>query len=409
MLLASALVAAVATAGCGGGSENSSPTSPSSGPTPAKPAPATIKIGASVPQTGRYGATGLQVKIGYELAVEEINKAGGVMVKEYGKKIPLELIVKDDESDPTKAVAALESLNDKDQVVAYLGGFGSDMHAASAAIAEKNKIPYLGIAFALEAIHQKGYKYLFSPFPKSSAQVEVFTALKELAPAGQYPKTAAIFQEKTDYGKEQAAYFKSGAEANGIQVVVFEEYAPGTKDYADLVGKAKSAGAEMVLAVPTPPDGMTIAKQIVELQYHPKVIFFIRAPDAPTWGQNLKEIGDNVLFAPGWHHTAKFPGVDRLNEMHRAKYNKPAEAGAGPAYACVQILVNAIERAGSLDRNAIRDAIASTDLQTTVGKVKFDDKGIGSSQWFLNQWQNGKVENVWPKDAASAKLVFPAK
>src|SRR5690349_5071312 len=123
-----------------------------------------VKIGAVVPLTGRYGPGGAQVRAGYDIAVEQINAAGGVSMG--GKKVPLELTVLDDESDATKTVARLESLGSQG-VVAYLGGFGSDLHAAAASVAEKNKIPYLGIAFALHRIHQQGFKYRFSPFWKS--------------------------------------------------------------------------------------------------------------------------------------------------------------------------------------------------------------------------------------------------
>src|SRR5947207_9005156 len=124
----------------------------------------TLKVGAVVPLTGRYGAGGAQVRAGYEIAVEHINAAGGVTVG--GKKQPLELVLLDDESDATKTVARLETLASQG-VVAYLGGFGSDLHAAAASVAEKNKTPYLGIAFALDTVHQQGFKYLFSPFWKS--------------------------------------------------------------------------------------------------------------------------------------------------------------------------------------------------------------------------------------------------
>src|SRR5262245_26028769 len=126
-----------------------------------------IRVGAVVPLTGRYAAGGEQIKNGYELAVEAINNAGGVSVN--GTKIPIELTILDDESDPTKTVQRLETLNSSNNVVAYLGGFGSDLHAAAAGIAEKNKIPYLGVAFALQKVHNQGFKYLFSPFPKSPA------------------------------------------------------------------------------------------------------------------------------------------------------------------------------------------------------------------------------------------------
>src|SRR6058998_3549140 len=110
----------------------------------------TIKVGAVVPLTGRYGGGGAQVRAGYEIAVEHLNAAGGVMVA--GKKVPIELTLLDDESDATKTVSRLETLAAQG-VVAYLGGFGSDLHAAAASVAEKNRTPYLGVAFALQDPH----------------------------------------------------------------------------------------------------------------------------------------------------------------------------------------------------------------------------------------------------------------
>src|SRR5215470_2494114 len=149
-----------------------------------------IKIGAVVPVTGRYGAGGAQVRAGYEIAVEHINAAGGVTVG--GRKMPLELLLLDDESDATKTVARLETLAAQG-VVAYLGGFGSDLHAAAAAVAEKNKTPYLGVAFALYKVHQQGFRYLFSPFWKSPDLVKsAFDMIDTLSPK---PSKVGIFTE----------------------------------------------------------------------------------------------------------------------------------------------------------------------------------------------------------------------
>src|SRR5437763_3486779 len=166
---------------------------------PAPVAAQTVKLGAVVPLTGRYGGGGAQVRAGYELAVEHFNAAGGVSVG--GKKLPLELVLLDDESDATKTVSRLETLAAQ-EVVAYLGGFGSDLHAAAASVAEKNKIPYLGVAFALHRIHQQGFRYLFSPYWKSPDVKPVTIDLLRSIPAGERPRTAAIFQERTDWGRE---------------------------------------------------------------------------------------------------------------------------------------------------------------------------------------------------------------
>ncbi len=118
-----------------------------------QPLPASIKVGAVIPLTGKYAGLGSQVKGGYELAVKDINDAGGIDIG--GTKVPIELSILDDESDATKTVQQLET-HASNGVVAYLGGAGSDLHAAAAGIAEKNKIAYLGIAFALSESPRAG-------------------------------------------------------------------------------------------------------------------------------------------------------------------------------------------------------------------------------------------------------------
>ena len=365
-----------------------------------------IKVGAVVPLTGRYAALGAQVRAGYEIGVEQINAGGGVSVG--GKKMQIELIMLDDESDPTKTVARLETLATQG-VVAYLGGAGSDLHAAAASIADKNKIPYLGIAFALNSIHKQGLRYLFSPFPKSpDLAKETLALLDGSIPAGRRPTKVALFLERTDWGKEMGSLWESLAKQNNYQVVASGEYAPGAKDFSDLILKAKSAGAEAVFALPSPPDGMTIVKQMKELDFNPKAIVFIRAADPPVWSQNLGKDGDYFLLSPGWHFAARYPKVPEVNDAHQKRFNRPADPLVGPAYACVQILADAITRAGSLDREKIRDAIAATNMTTVVGPVRFRPDGTGEVRVFFQQWLKGKQELVWPKEFATAPFVYPA-
>jgi branched-chain amino acid transport system substrate-binding protein len=364
-----------------------------------------LKMGAVVPLTGRYGAGGAQIRAGYEFAVEHLNASGGVPVG--GVKMPVELILLDDESDATKTVARLETLAAQG-VVGYLGGFGSDLHAAAASVAEKNRIPYLGVAFALQKIHAQGFRYLFSPFWKSPDIGQATQGLLALIPAADRPKTVAIFQEKTDWGREMATAWTEAGKAAGYQVVVQGEYAPGAKDYSDLILKAKSASAEAVLALPTPPDGMTMVKQMKELGYTPKLSLFIRAPDAQIWAQNLGKDGDYMVLAAGWHHAMKGAGVKELNDAHQKKFGRPADPLVGPAYACVEILAAAVSRAGFPDRERVRDAIAATSMNTVIGPVKFRPDGTGIVAQALLQWINGKQELVWPKESATAPLAFPA-
>ena len=364
-----------------------------------------LKMGAVVPLTGRYGAGGAQIRAGYEFAVAHINAHGGVAVG--GVKMPVELVLLDDESDPTKTVARMETLAAQG-VIGYLGGFGSDLHAAAASVAEKNHIPYLGVAFALQKIHQQHFRYLFSPFWKSPDIGAATQGLLQLIPAAERPKTAAIFQEKTDWGREMAAAWTEAGKAAGYQVVVNGEYAPGAKDFSDIILKAKGANADVVLALPNPPDGIAIVKQMKELGYTPRLSFFIRAPDAQIWSQNLGKDGDYMVLAAGWHHAMKGAGVKELNDAHQKKFGRPADPLVGPAYACVEILAAAVTRAGFPDRDKVRDAIAATSMNTVIGPVKFRPDGTGIVAQALLQWQAGKQELVWPKESATAPLAYPA-
>jgi branched-chain amino acid transport system substrate-binding protein len=383
------------------------PTEAAAAAKPSGPAPETIKIGAVVPITGRYASLGEQVKNGYELAFDDINKGGGVTVKEFGKKIKLELKLLDDESDATKTVQRLET-HASDGVLAYLGGAGSDLHAAAAGTAEKNKTPYLGIGFALYSVHQKGYKFLFSPFPKSPTLVKSsFDMMDSLSPK---PTKVAIFAEKTDWGAEMRDLWKKEAQSRDYEVVADEEYAPGSKDFAPMILKAKSGNADAALGLPNPPDGMAIFKQMKELDFNAKFYYFVRAPDSPAWRQALNKDGDYVILGPGWSPFLKFPGVEDMKKQHQERYGKGADAVTGSAYAAVQVLANSIERSAKLDRDALRDAIAATDLQNTlIGPVKFNPDGTGQVITIANQWQDGEQVLIWPKEQAAKPIAYPAK
>lgn len=370
-------------------------------------APDSISIGAVIPLTGRYAGGGAQVQRGYELGVQMINDAGGVHVEELDADLPLELTILDDESDPTKTVSNLEDLNSQG-VVAYLGGFGSDLHAAAAAIAEKNELSYLGVAFALWDIHQQGYTYLFSPFPKSPDLATATFEMLNAIPEETRPTRIGILQEQTDWGIEFGTLWNDMAEENGYEVVAYEEYAPGTTDFTDAILSLQENEAQVLLALPNPPDGITLTTQMAELGYTPELSLIIRAPDAPTWMEALGPAGDFTLFSPGWHNAMDYPGVDELNEAHIELMERPADPIVGPSYALVQILANAIEEAGTLDREAIRDAIAATDLDTVIGHVTFREDGTGTVTPAMLQYQEGKVQLVWPSEFATADLVYPA-
>ncbi len=366
-----------------------------------------IKIGAVVPLTGRMASGGKDLKAGYEIAVKHINAAGGIMVKETGKKMPIELIMLDDESDPVKTTARLDKLYSVDKVVAYLGGYSSLLNVAGMSAGEKNKVPWVGVTIAVEGPFKKGFKYIFAPFSMSSDQVKGFFDVLEMIPKNERPTKIAHFEEQSDWGMECGKYVRDMAKAKGYTVVVDQKYATAANDFSSLILAAKAAGADAVFSVPSPPQSMIIVRQMKQLDFSPKVTTLIRGPDLTTYWDAMGKDANYVLSDGNWHENMPYPGNKKLVQDFHALFPQEKNIGlpVGAAYAAVQILANAIEKAGSLDREKLRAAIAATDMITVRGPVKFRPDGTGIIKYGLRQWQNGKNELVSPSDVATAKLL----
>jgi branched-chain amino acid transport system substrate-binding protein len=235
----------------------------------------------------------------------------------------------------------------------------------------------------------------------------VFDQMDSLSPK---PTKLAIFAEQSDWGQELRDLWHQEASSRGYELVADEQYAPGSKDFSSLILKAKSGGAQSVLALPTPPDGIAMAKQMKELDFNAGYYWFVRAADGLDWGTALAKDGDFFVNSPGWSPDLKFPGVDQLKQEHQQRFNKSAEALTGAAYSAVQILFDAVSRSATLgDHDALRDALAATDLSTVAGPIKFNSDGSAQMITVFNQWQGGKQVLVWPKDQAASGLEYPAK
>ncbi len=379
--------------------------------------PGSIKIGTSIPVTGKFASGGYMVKLGYEIAVDFINKAGGIYVKEFGKKLPLELIILDDESDPVKTVSKMETLYEVNKVISYLGGFGSALHAASAAVAEKNKTPYLGIGFSLYAIHERGYKYLFSPFAKTPNSIKTLFKMLETLPAEERPTKIAIFRLADDWGIEQAELIHKLAPPE-YKIVMDMKYSPGTKDYSSLILKAKAAGANSLWTNPTTPEGIAMIRQCKELDWNSKFLYIARGSGSDDWAKSLGLDGDYAINESPYHWSYPYPENKKFVEEHMKRHGTYPQNTTGSAFVCVQIIADAIGRAAALDRDKIRDAIAATNMMTIMGQIRFNSDGttnmynpdgkinaIGA----MSQWLKGRRELIWPPDLATAPFAYPAK
>jgi branched-chain amino acid transport system substrate-binding protein len=386
----------------------------------AQTAPKTIKVSTVVSLTGGMAANGEQCRDGYEIYVNKINADGGVYVKEYGKKIPVELRILDDESDGLKTQTQLEVANSWG-AVANLGGLGCDSFEMGTPMAQKNKMVWIGPGCAGWMPHQLGNKWLFSVFIKtpfmSPLPLDMIASMPEPR-----PNKIAIFVINQMDCLEADLYWRQAADKYGMKIVYRSMYAPGTKDFSAMITAAKAAGAEILLAYPVPPEGPVMMKQIKALDFNPKLIFWVRAPESKTFGPSLGPLADYVTLPVGWSNKLRIPGNDYLNAKYIEKHGKEADPVVGSAYSAAQVLFAATEKAGTLDREAIRDAVAAMDMETVSGRIRFSPEGWAVDRMvLLLQWMGGerhiiyynkpgdKYEKYIPKTAVKWQLPWSSR
>ncbi len=362
--------------------------------TPCIAAPKSIKVSTVVPLTGPFSSMGIPLKIAYEIIIEKINSEGGIYVKKYGKKLPVELRVLDDESVGQKTQTQLENANSWG-AVANLGGLGCTSFELGTPICAKNKISWIGPGCGGWAPHQRGNDWLFSVFEKTKTVAPmVFEMILENPQ--QKPRKVAFFEINQLDCQEAISFMQPTIKKGGFEVVFHQKYPFGTKDFSAMITGAKAAGAEILVAYPVPPAAPILVKQMKELDFSPKVTYFIRAIQSVRLLPTIGEPCDYLVGPTPWFSDFRFPGNDYLITEFKKRFGKEPDPAVGPGYSAGQVLFAAIEKAGTLDRTAIRDAIRETDMMTVSGPVKFNDQGVPVDKVLANiQYIGGKARIVY--------------
>lgn len=356
-----------------------------------RPGPApTIKIGAPVSETGALSGFGLGYGWGYEAAVEDINAQGGIYLEEYGRKSLVELIIRNSESDWEKASTVAADLILKDEVHALVSW---EPTIPVFLAAEKYKVPMVGTC-PLEPLWAHGpFTYSWNiafgigtelyPGQPGYTVREAFFSYTDTY-ANNTNRVVAVLACADPDGEGWYRTFGPMLEEAGYQPVGIENdlglFPPGTTDFSAIITKWKEAGAEILWGNLPGPFFGTALRQMEELGFEPKIITIGRAAlfyeDVVAWGGDLPYgVGSEVWWSP-YYPPEDFPGIGgttpmSLLERWTEDKDMPLNRAIGLAYVHVQILADAIERAGSLDRDKINAALADTDLETIGGHVDF--------------------------------------
>ncbi len=405
---AGALLLVAALAGCAGSSSPAPSATEAASSTPATPAPTAepgpIVIGISLSLTGAYSSEVVkQAKYGYDLWAKTVNEAGGIL----GRQV--ELKIYDDKSDPAQAARLYEKLITDDKVDLLLGPFSSALSATVATAVEGHNFPtVLGLAGADE-IFERGYKNVFMIATPGELYVQGYWDLmKQLG-----LKTIGLTGEDSSFNQSAYPLWKDQAAAQGFSIVAEELFPPNTTDLTSVVAKMKAANPDVLMDGTYEYDATLLLRGAKAQGFNPKIYAFIAGPTNPDWLANLGADAEYVTGGVSWMPNAKGAGNPEFVAAFKEMYVIEPTYVAAYAYSSGQVLQAAVEGAGSLDLDKIREQLQSLVLPTLSGTYAVKPGGKRTAPegelagLYIVQVLNGTPEIIWPADAATAKAVLP--
>jgi len=376
-----------------------------------------IKVGVIFSTTGREAKPGQYQKEGAELAIKQINDSGGIFVKSLNKKLPIKEVFYDDGSDQAKSASLAERAMSSDQVVAVVGPYSSAIGEAESVMPDRYKTPWITPGAAASTIFSKGYKYTFGDLsPVSLLGSTTGDYMKSLVDSGKLKKgmKIALAVENTDHGVDYVNGIQDWLKKNpGYFTVVFnEKFDLGATDFTGLLQKVKNAHADIFLSDAHLQDFITMQRQYLQNgMYHELLSYGARGSESDA-RKALGEGVDYIFAGIWWSKDLPYPQVKKFNADYKAfAGHDPDSYYPATAYDAVRVLAQAIEKAGSLNKDAIRNQLTTIQLKDSLlpGQVlKFGPNGQVSAPFVIVQTKpGGKVDIVYPKDAATGDSVAP--
>ncbi|MBN2124255.1 MAG: ABC transporter substrate-binding protein, partial [Deltaproteobacteria bacterium] len=276
-----------------------------------------IIIGSNLPMTGILAGAGKEQNWSYTNAVADINAKGGIYVKEYGKKLPVKLIIADDESNAGKAGQVVERLIKVNKADMILGGFAAPFGVIPGCItAEKYQTYYHTTICLVPPWLEKNFKWSTLFFFDLEQACSVPYQIWEKVPEADRPKKPALLMEDTFDGRAFAGLFRSIAQKFGYQFALDEPLVVGSKDYSAQILKAKKLGVDAILIFTSDSDCITFVRQMKEAKFSVSYLHGWKG----TWaGEFWKALGDDaryILCDGFWSMDFPFPGAKELGERY---------------------------------------------------------------------------------------------
>jgi branched-chain amino acid transport system substrate-binding protein len=369
-----------------------------------------ITFGAALSLTGAVSTEGRLVKEGYDLYVKHINQRGGIRVGDRTYKVAIKYY--DDESNAATSAKLYEKLITEDKITLLLGPYSSGITLAASAISERHRVPMVAAHAAATGVYDRGFKYLFATLtPVDQYSSNIIRMAAESKPRAQ---RIALIHENALFPKAGIDAAEAQAKAAGLEVVYKEAYPTGTKDFAPMLAAVKARNPDALVVAGYTGDMIVMARQTSEQQVNVKLLGFLLGPTLPGFVKSLGALAENVLEPVQWAPNQPWKDeifgwtAQQYADLCLKEYGHVCDYHPPQSTAALQVYQRAIEKAGSLDPQRVRDALAQTNIMTAYGPVRFNDKGQNVAKTMsVVQIQGGKPVVVYPANAAEAKFIYP--
>jgi branched-chain amino acid transport system substrate-binding protein len=360
------------------------------------PQSGTLDIGCAISLSGPLGATGQYIRDGYVERVNQINDEGGLLGREVN------LIIRDDESDPATSRNQLINLIEQENVDLIIGGYAGGPVATQMQVAERYEMVYISMGAHLQS-WQQGYEYSFGAPPLVAEwwYDAAFDWIIEEIPESERPSTAAVigFSGVGTLGSAILKGTKTNLERAGIELVMDQQYELPLESASSLVNQAASSEAELFVSNSLFADGVQTIRAVNDVDWTPKMYFQGVGSQTPSWSKELGSLGNGVVSGTAMHPSLPFEGVDYLNERAQERY----DVNAAPTYfmfgySWMQALQQAVEGVGEVDQNALKNWLRNNEVSTVAGPMTFDERGLPERYSLATQMVGGVPELVYPRE-----------
>ena len=374
--------------------------SPAASPAAAAPTGDPVRIGASISTTGTNGRTGQYQQEAYKLWEAQKNASGGLLGR------PVEMVIYDDQSDPTTGSRLYEKLITEDKVDLVLGPYASGVTQAVAQITERYGYPLLVAGASANSIWEMGFQYVFGVYSVAGDYFK--DIITNIAPAQGY-KTAAVIYEDAVFPSSTGTGAIGHCEDAGIEVVLEETYPQKATDVSSVLTKIRDLDPDMLIGGSYLPDAVLIMRQAKELGLNPRLYSFSVGAAQPDFVETLGADADWVLGPSMWEPEIETEGNADFLAAYQEMWDRDPDYHAATGYAGCQILEAAVNNVGDIDLEGIGEELKTLTMKTILpGEYKVDETGkqIGHIPLTV-QWQGGEKVIVAPEDQTTGDLDLP--